>query len=295
MLIAWVVGVQVLAAAGDVGSVDGPQAFVEALTVADGWLQERQSVNQAPLPNPSGVAVAAQARVVTGWGVRLGAHRLLFGLDWKPSLLLLDKASSHAPLATPGVLEPSASAVFVTPHGVLRAHVSVPLSWSSGVRFVAHFRRHLSERLLFGVEADVSARVGPLLSIWSSTYDLQCSFPDPRCTTFTLARWSTELSALVEWRFRDDWSLAGRLSVAERSESNVVFTDVLLSSPDWRASEASLDTIVTWCATSFFGLSASVAVNGTVRTDDIIEKSVSMGLSVWLRTDARLQRNWIDL
>lgn len=311
MLVAWVVGVQVLAAAGDVGSVDGPQAFVETRAIVDNRLLEadRSFVDSVSLGSQFtvGVSVAQQARVSAGWGIPLGRHRLLPGVTWTPSVLLADASDPHfqrTPLVTFGLLEPALAAVFVTPAGVIRPRVSIPVPlgepWSWGARLDVQFRRALAERVFVGLSVDAFvARPWPLYPPGPPAL-VRCPFPDRRCAFTTSTRWSGELAALLEWRFRDDWSLAGRLSAAQRRELipelfGSTAPDSSTYMPAWTVTEASFDTVVSWSPTRLLGLSASLALTGALWTNGILERSATVGLSVWLRTDARLQRNWLDL
>lgn len=295
--------------AAELAVVEGPVAFAEARAVVDVRLSETYGKTR-PVGEyfdvTSNAAVALQSRATLGWSLRGGAHRVLLGVNWRPSWLVFHEDGRLPPIATAGLIEPSVAAVVVTPQGVFRPRPSLPIRlespWFSALEANVQVRRTLSEQLLMGLEVQgfVSLVQPSAAYPYPKVPRLRCAFPDRRCGQTLLTRWSAEMAMRAEWWFHRDWSLAGALSMGLIRELLPVGVgagspDSLVYWPEWIAGKADFDTVVSWTPTRFFGFSLMVGVSGRVRNDGVYQRSFTAALSFWFRADPRLQRNWIDL
>lgn len=113
-----------------------------------------------------------------------------------------------------------------------------------------------------------------------------------------LELWRVAVTLQVEYWFRSDLS-AGAVLMFEGRDENlgrlVASGDATISSPGWSVLESRGRAFFTWAPFKYFGLTATggaahqsyipVLVTGT---------SWEAALSVWFRTDGRLNRFWLD-
>ncbi|MBL8910859.1 MAG: hypothetical protein JNM17_09175 [Archangium sp.] len=251
-------------------------------------------------PNPflSGLgAPLAQTRVVAGAGLDVSGHRLLIGVSILGSAVFEPANLRYFVGAlTPSLtVRPTTAGVINLGRFAIRPRFALPVTPTLGQRRFAlvgvepgvHARVQLS-RALVGVEADA------LINIPSASTPV-CLVDEPSCSTNFFTRWSVSASLIAEWFFNDHWSTGIRARL-ERSEGEIISFQL----PRLVSLER-VEALATWSPVRFFGVTASAAATFTQAqgpTDGSLSsfgREWSLGLSFWVRTDARLKRHWLDL
>jgi hypothetical protein len=158
---------------------------------------------------------------------------------------------------------------------------------------------------VFGLGAFIDA---PLVTTWNpqnANYDfgaLRCHPGETRCRRpVTRERLRTGLLSQGEFWVRPDLSIALTAGIEFRDELWPVLVNhsnapdgSIPGYPEFKHLEFRARVFVNWAFSRHFGLTAAGGAISAERTGPILLTSWDASLSIWLRTDERLNRLWLD-
>lgn len=306
--------VLMLAAAPDaefIGSVDGPFLWGDARASFDSTQYES---GQAPLPGQvaSGVSVLAQGQLFGGWGLPVLGRRLTLAAAFTGTGVVTDRYLVEFPNVSPrfdpaplmlagsmpflvdrvvfvpilGVTLPTRDAFFVDPILALQPQL----------RLRARF-----DALVVGLAAFANV---PVITAWAPTDWMEHTStrrcpPDETLCRMPVARelWRLGASAQVEYWALPSLSGGARLALEGRNEDLarfVISPDGDSTIPRWLTLEVRAHAFINWAFSDHFGLTLTGGLAHERRDSGITGTSWDAALSLWFRTDPRLNRFWLD-
>lgn len=312
-----------------VGSVDGPFAWVDVRVSVDDTALGSSASTGAPLSGQfaSGRSGLVQEQLFAGWGLRVLDHRLVMGLSLSATEVLTDPYTQNFPSRHPrfdGTLQVvTAMPLLIDRLTVVPVlGVTLPTKDAFGTEPIVGIEPQLriraaSEGLLVGGSlfvhvpaintwASPSGGAGPRAVPFGGNRSLrECPREASRCR-MPVARelWVAGVSLQVEYWFRRDLSLGAVLAFEARDENLAALVissaaaDATVISPGWSLLETRGRAFVTWAPFDHLGLTMTGGAGhhafiGTAVTG-VTGTSWEATLSVWFRTEARLNRFWLD-
>jgi hypothetical protein len=303
-----------------VGSVDGPFAWGDVRASVDGTsLLSSGDSTASPLIGQvvSGSSVLVQEQLFAGWGLGIFERRLVVGLSFSATEVITDPTAQSdlarlfprfdwSPLQVVTAMPLSIDGLTVVP--ILT--VTLPTRNAFGTDPIVGIQPQLRMRaavgrLLVGGSAFVDV---PAVNTWEAApyggnyATRRCPREATRCR-LPVARelWAAGVSLQFEYWFRSDLSAGALLAFEGRHENrgrlvgSFVSADGAIGSPGWSVLATRGRAFLSWAPFDHFGLTTTagaahqgfigVAMTGT---------SWEASLSVWFRTDARLDRFWLD-
>lgn len=249
----------------------------------------------------------ARGLLRAGGGWSWGSNRAVLGVVAEPLVVVEPNYGIGAePFVSTSVsVSPTVAALFTVGPLVLRPRVSVPIIFDSpvhaGVAPSLQVRGSPVAPMLLGLEVDGSLFQTDLGKVLLEAPRLLRRCAEAFCAPLAVFEaWRLRATLTGSWTFTESWSVAVRARLAHGYEflPRIVHSSV---SPDdsvrtlsWFRSSEQVELIGTW-SSRHLGVSLALGFGGQQWAESVEGTMVWTSASFWLRSDARLDRLWLDL